>query len=60
MRISLAAATVWRVPPEDEKMARRLLAEQPSDVILDYIIDAQHSIGGNFSTPVTEAEELED
>jgi len=59
MRIGLLATCIWEVAPKDEEMARKLLIEQPSNVILDYFTDAQHG-SGDLSKPVMEAEELED
>ena len=59
MRKGLSATCVWEVDPENEEMARKLLAEQPPDVILDYLLDAQND-DQHFSQPVIAAKELED
>lgn len=58
MKIGLSATAVWTVSPEDEETARKLLEEQPEDVILDYIQEGLSE--GSVSHPVVEATELED
>ena len=59
MRIGLSATAVWTVNPEDEKMARKLLDEQPEEVLLDYISEALKG-NGEVPRPTITAEELED
>lgn len=51
MRIKLLVETVWNVAPEDEDKARKLLEEQPQDVILGMIRDA--AAGSHDLEPIT-------
>lgn len=59
MRITLSATAVWTVSPNDEKMAQKLLKEQPKDVILDYLEDALRGSPEMSQLTIT-AEELKD